>query len=197
MGGSAGWSPVVIPQADWDDWTLGPDGRMQMTPKELTLARGNISVLNLNGGATLLSVAPPQVRLFWANILADPVLCDGKWQAKYKWEEEEPDQELECGVDRWAASYPMTRKWNADPENPNYAENAGENHNVYGVSIWCGPTVADYPSSTITWRPVDAGGPVLMAEIIPTVWPFDNYPETPRPQYVFCIPSPYDVTCIP
>ena len=196
MGGSAGWSPVVIPQADWDDWTLGPDGRMQMNPKELTIGRGNISVLNLNGGATMLSVAPPQVRLFMANILASPVLCDGEWRAKYKWEEVEPNDELTCATDRWAASPPMTRKWNSDAENPAYAENGAENNNVYGVSIWNGPTISEYPDSTITWRPCDPGGPVLMAEIIPTVWPFDNYPDSPRPQYVFCVPNNYDVECV-
>lgn len=196
MGGTTGYAPVLITEAARDDWTLGQDGAQDMDPRSLILTRGNIFCTDLPGGGKMLAVAPPQMRLFWANIESSPVLCDGEWRAKYKWHESEPTQELTCGMDRWVPSYPMTRKWNADTENPNYAENASENANQFGVFLWPGVTIADYPNTVFTWKPIAAGGPVLMAELIPTVWPFSNYPQSPRPQYVFATNPAYDTACV-
>jgi hypothetical protein len=192
LGPATGFAPVTITEAAWEDWTLGPDGRMNCDPKQLLIPRGNIVQTDLPGGGKVVSVAPPQVRIFKAVILAY-TQCDSQWRWKYEWEQVAPAEAFNC-EDRWAYSAPMCRKWN-DDDATNYAENTLETSNVFGVFIAPNLTVADYAPNTVDCLPIAAGTLVDMCELITTVWPFGNYPNTPAPQYTFQVPNTPLVTC--
>lgn len=178
---------TTLTGAEWEDWTLGPDGMLNADPSRLVVARGNIFAASTFNGALNIRVAPPQVRVFMARVTGyAQVGTDWRWL--YSWEEVEKDD-----TGAWTHDATCMRSGTED------AENTAERGNVTGAFIWPGTVVADYAPSTVEPLPIGydehGDGIVLMAELAPTVYPKASGDEPPAYTYQFCVPNDPLVTC--
>jgi hypothetical protein len=193
--------PVTITVADEDDWILGPRPIDDADPRSMVFSKGLAHARRLSCGALMVDVAPPNTRVFAAEITGSEPHPTRAWNWVYSFKELEPT--ASAAAADWNEIGQFARK-----SDDFIAYNSMEYANIFTTAgaatnfIAPGVSQADY-SAIIDAIPIGTGSVVMMVEQFSPNMPYaaSAYSATPQNsdlvarKYWFCVPNAVKVTC--
>lgn len=201
--------PMCMTEASEEDWIFGASVSPERDIRNIVFPRGNLRVNRLYNGALMMSVAPPNCRVFPARITASTrcgVSGNSYWSWTYEFEEVEPNP-ISCDPLVKTISFPTMycQRRQTDRTTETFlARNLAEAGNIYVAAANSGNRIAPgvlqsaYASATIEPLPISVGTVVMMCEHYLTMYINDGAPFPPyNREYWFVMPNAVNVVCNP
>lgn len=196
-------SPCTITQCDENDWIFGASGASLCDPERIIVGKGLAQAYRNCVGATIIDVAPPNLRMFAARILDAEVFPDNPWRWKYAFEEVEPNPDLDSST-LYVPVNAYGRRTAEDLIATNLAEAGNQFIGAGNAGNVIAPGVAqvDVTTGTITALPISDGTIVMMCEQFLTLaCEYQDGNQTVKPpfppKYWFSMPNAVQVECTP
>lgn len=194
-------SPCTITQCEENDWIFGASGASISDPERVIVGKGMAQAYRNCVGATIIDVAPPNLRMFAARILDSEVFPDNPWRWKYSFEEVEPNPDPNSST-LYVAVNAYGRRTAEDLIATNLTEAGNQFIGIGNAGNVIAPGVAqvDVTTGTISALPISDGTIVMMCEQFLTLaCAYQNEEDTVNPpfppKYWFAMPNAVLVEC--